>query len=600
MATKIPAVAYYRMSSDKQETSIADQRIAVEEYAQQNNYRLVREYVDEGISGWKSEERIAFQSLIADAEKGDFAAVLCWDQDRFSRFPVLEANHYWFLLDRAGVHIATVAQGRLDFADLGEWLKASVVQHGKAEYCKDLSRNVCRGMREKRQAGYWLSPAPFGYEIVDSKLKPNGDAELVRRIFQLRLAGYGTHLIAKELNNDDIKTPRGSDWQSQSVRNILVRVTYVGDSLIGNFARGKFNKLVNQPQTIKDTHPAIVSRQTFDAVQRLPKLARAANGRGGSSGARLSGLMFCGRCGGKMYSLSGGNQRSYYLCTNYSEGTRRKGEKCGHCAVNRSQFEDAVFNRLRETILKQDSSRLEAAIQRELDRRVANSRPVDRSDVKRQIAKLDRQIDKGTEQLLLIDADLLPGAQAKLRELKDRRDGLEATTVEPRTSRLPSADEIADQLWSIDETLRTAEPVAVRHLLRQMVEGIVCDFDFDKARSSAKRKRYRFAGAEIVLRSSESEQLPGQLSAVASAVVRLRRSGREVGPLDPERDLSHGQSRTNRSEDAGNVVAGDRHTLRPGPTAMAAEQRAAASAATDSGRGEDMARRVRRRACYTI
>ncbi|MCH8840409.1 MAG: hypothetical protein IH831_06970 [Planctomycetes bacterium] len=45
----------------------------------------------------------------------------------------------------------------------------------------------------------------------------------------------------------------------------------------------------------------------------------------------------------------------------------------------------------------------------------------------------------------------------------------------------------------------------MRHLLRQMVEGIVCDFDFDKARSSEKRKRYRFAGAEIVLRSSELE-----------------------------------------------------------------------------------------------
>ena len=48
MAAKTPAVAYYRMSSDKQETSIADQRAAVEEYAEQNGYTIVREYVGGG------------------------------------------------------------------------------------------------------------------------------------------------------------------------------------------------------------------------------------------------------------------------------------------------------------------------------------------------------------------------------------------------------------------------------------------------------------------------------------------------------------------------------------------------------------------------
>ena len=71
--------------------------------------------------------------MIDDANRGEFKAVLCWDADRFSRFPVLEANHYWYLLDRAGVHLATVAQGRLDFESLGGWLQASVTQYGKNE-----------------------------------------------------------------------------------------------------------------------------------------------------------------------------------------------------------------------------------------------------------------------------------------------------------------------------------------------------------------------------------------------------------------------------------------------------------------------------------
>ena len=87
MSNLIPAVAYYRMSSDKQEASIEDQQTAVMQYAADNGYRIIRDYRDEGISGWKSEQRKGFQKLIADAtDRGDFQAVLCWDQDRFSRF----------------------------------------------------------------------------------------------------------------------------------------------------------------------------------------------------------------------------------------------------------------------------------------------------------------------------------------------------------------------------------------------------------------------------------------------------------------------------------------------------------------------------------
>ena len=107
--------------------------------------------------------REAFQRLITDSTNGKFRTVLCWDQDRFSRFPVLEANHYWYLLDRAGVHISTVNQGRLDFQDLGGWLKASVTQHGKAEYLRDLSANVTRGLREIKLSGKWTAKPPYGY-----------------------------------------------------------------------------------------------------------------------------------------------------------------------------------------------------------------------------------------------------------------------------------------------------------------------------------------------------------------------------------------------------------------------------------------------------
>ena len=56
----IPAVVYYRMSSDKHEASILEQCEAVERYTADNGYRIIREYVDEGISGDKTGKRTAF------------------------------------------------------------------------------------------------------------------------------------------------------------------------------------------------------------------------------------------------------------------------------------------------------------------------------------------------------------------------------------------------------------------------------------------------------------------------------------------------------------------------------------------------------------
>jgi Resolvase, N terminal domain len=66
----VPAVAYLRMSSDKQETSIADQRTELLAYAAKGGFKIVKWYIDEGISGWNATPltRACRQSLIRAAQ----------------------------------------------------------------------------------------------------------------------------------------------------------------------------------------------------------------------------------------------------------------------------------------------------------------------------------------------------------------------------------------------------------------------------------------------------------------------------------------------------------------------------------------------------
>ena len=503
MSRLTPAVAYYRMSSDRQETSIADQRAAVESHAEANGYKIIREYRDEGISGWKATERKAFQRLIEDSqERCDFQAVLCWDQDRFSRFPVLEANHYWYLLDSVGVHISTVAQGRLNFEDLGEWLKASVVQHGKAEYARDLARNTSRGLRKRKLAGQWVGGAPYGYRLEGGKLHLGDPFEIsvVQRIFAMRCDGYGYKTIANRLNQDGVITPRNRSWSDQSVKHILQRDAYIGHTVIGKKSRAKFERLTDGIVTIENTHPAIIDRETWDKVRAIKTWNNRAHSRGKSEGAKLAGLLVCNQCGGRMYA-NGSGRWLYYTCSSYLMHGR-----CGCKTILRDKLEGAVFHALREKVLMGSMDRLQAAVQRELDRR---AKPKSSNDAaKRELAKLDRQIDRAADRLLAVDDELVPDLQERLKALKQRRYLLaESIAGEAPTHRPVTAKAIAAKVWELDQILREASPTVVRNALQQIVEEIRLDFRLRK--KTAKRTSYEFIGATMQLHSSEGRQQRG-------------------------------------------------------------------------------------------
>ena len=106
------AVMYLRRSTNRQEQSIGDQREAIERYAEQNDYEIVNEYVDDAISGTDTKSRKAFLKLIEDAQNGRrFAFILCYDVSRFGRVETDEAGHYRYLLSKAGVEVLYVAEG---------------------------------------------------------------------------------------------------------------------------------------------------------------------------------------------------------------------------------------------------------------------------------------------------------------------------------------------------------------------------------------------------------------------------------------------------------------------------------------------------------
>jgi site-specific DNA recombinase len=504
---RIPAAIYLRMSSDKQEFSIADQRAAVLAWAEKHGYVIVAEFLDEGISGWK-DTRDGFQKLIAAASTGRFQAVLCWDQDRFSRFPPLEANHYWFLLDKAGVHLATVNQGRLDWTTLGGWLTASVTQFGKAEYCRDLAKNVTRGLRRRRMEGKWVGPPPFGYMIGDDGKLALGDDDkiaLVRRLFRERATGKGYTRIAQALNREGIPTPRGALWSITHIQQIVSRIAYRGHVLIGKYARARYERLIPGEMLLEDIHPAIVTQQLWDAVVAADTNSGPGYHKGDGEGGPLSGLLICGRCDTPMYRVYRKSQpnSTIYLC-----GRKQRAGMCGHCAVKETEMTALLLDTLRAKVLCGSLKALTKALREELE----NAEPpkTDRAGVERQVAAIDHKLRQAAERLVTVAPSLVANVEMKMLEFQAQRAGLleQLGGQPPAAKRDPNG--IAKRLWTINETLSKASPAVIRELLSTLFASVTVAFKSRQAKSG--RTLYRAVSADIRLHNSGL--LPGRLGAV--------------------------------------------------------------------------------------
>jgi len=338
---RIKAAAYLRCSDKKQDTSIGDQRSAVEQYAKANGYRIACEYVDDGVSGDDTEKRYEFLRMRDNADSGEFNVVLCWDQDRFGRFDMLEAGHWIYSFRQAGVQLVTLNEGPIDWNDFTSRMMYGIKQEAKHQFLRDLSRNVLRGQVEAAKAGSWIGTAPYAYQI---KGKPKQKrlvvdptkAKIVKRIFKEHVdEDRAMYAIAKRLTADGIPTPTGrTRWIASSIKVILENPAYVGTYRYNSHSYSKYHSYRNG-QIVKveggyrgpndeqdwivfeDHHEAIVEKRTFNKAQkRLTKGKGKQNNYSPEDNPYLfTGKLRCGVCGGNMHGeKNSSNGRRFYEC----------------------------------------------------------------------------------------------------------------------------------------------------------------------------------------------------------------------------------------------------------------------------------------------
>ena len=152
-----PVALYARVSSDRQDVdlSVAAQLRALRDYADKNGYVVVREYVDEAVSG-RVDDRPEFNKMIDEARlpEATFSEVLVWKFSRFTRKRE-HAVAYKSMLKRRGVRVVSITE-HTDDTPTGN-LAEGIIETVDEFYSEDLATDVRRGMREAASRGFWVS-----------------------------------------------------------------------------------------------------------------------------------------------------------------------------------------------------------------------------------------------------------------------------------------------------------------------------------------------------------------------------------------------------------------------------------------------------------
>jgi site-specific DNA recombinase len=348
--TNYPDTALYaRLSQedtlDGESNSIANQKKILLKYATDNHFSNPTFFIDDGVSG-VTFDRPGWNEMIRLAEAGKVQTVIVKDMSRMGR-DYLKVGYYTesFFAERDIRYIAIndgvdSDKGDNDFTPFRNLFNDF--------YARDTSKKIRAVMRAKGNAGEHLcTNPPYGYmkDPADKKkwMVDEEAAEIVKRIFDLCIAGKGPMQIAKLLTAEHILTVKAHyaqragkplpekpyHWDPKSVAGILERPEYTGCTV--NFKTySKSHKLkkrlYNVPENQRifpNTQPAIIDEQVFVRVQELRENKRRPAKQAERQGL-FSGLLYCADCGSKLHFATGKNmtpQQDCYRCSRYKSNT---------------------------------------------------------------------------------------------------------------------------------------------------------------------------------------------------------------------------------------------------------------------------------------
>ena len=370
---KITAL-YERLSRDDENqgdsNSVVNQKAMLERYSRENGFTNLCHFTDDGYSGTNF-NRPAWQELMSLVDEGKVDTIIVKDMSRIGR-NYLEVGMYTEVkFPNNNIRFIAINNG-VDSDNQQDNDFTPFLNIINEFYVKDTSKKIRAVKKNKGESGEYLtSTPPYGYMkdpnnpkhwIVDEEA-----AQVVKRIFNLCMEGYGTAQIARILREDKIETPSNYwkrigrnnpskptadpyGWDPKTISGILEKCEYAGHMV--NFKTRKQSyknnkKIANPPEMWKifrNTHEAIIDEDTFERVQELRKNKRRPTRTGKTN--MFSGIARCADCGSKMYYCSMNNyetRQDHFVC---SKSRKDRDNPCGSHFIRAVVLEEGTLQNI--------------------------------------------------------------------------------------------------------------------------------------------------------------------------------------------------------------------------------------------------------------
>lgn len=231
------------------------------------NWLLVDTYIDIA-SGKTGSKRKEFMRTLEDCQAKNIEIIITKNISCFGRdtVEVLESLHK---LREHGVRVIFEQEG-LDTADTDSELMIFIIESIAQAENESRSENIKWGYRRHAAQGTskLYNRKCYGYENdADGELIIKKDeSKNVRLIFELYLRGFSIIGIKRELEKRGIKTPTGKEkWSKRTIDVTLSNEKYIG--LVRLLNAGEHQ----EHYVSENNHPAIISKEQFEAVQAEKK-----------------------------------------------------------------------------------------------------------------------------------------------------------------------------------------------------------------------------------------------------------------------------------------------------------------------------------------
>lgn len=351
---KLRVAAYIRVSTDMtdQENSYETQERYFK-WLLSNNEEWISAgvYSDYDISGTSMQKRTGFRRILRHCREGRIDSIVTKSISRFARntadfmlaLNVLHETGTTILFEKEGLDTASSAS---DFILI---TLAAIAQ----EESRSISSNINWGNQKRFLRGDVRNQDIYGYRFTNEYITTESgycykaveiveeEAEIVRWIFGSYIDGMTFQEIARNLNFRNIphklsfyakkrmensaKGQLNSDidegWTSEQIGAILRNERYTGDVLAQKTYtedylnhKVRVNKGEAAQYWIYDHHPAIISRELFEEVQKLREINISMRSHYSKRTFHaFSGRLICGNCG-RYYNIRNTDKHPIWFC----------------------------------------------------------------------------------------------------------------------------------------------------------------------------------------------------------------------------------------------------------------------------------------------